>query len=859
MKKTLGFVALVGGTSLLAVSGIPAHAQEQAAPDAAAPADFAAEPLPASDAVAPAEAPAAAEAATAETAAPEERRAGSRMVEEVIVTAQKREEKLMSVPLSVQAFSPEALDARGVSGTADLMKITPALDYGTQAGDFTSVYMRGIGSEAWLTSDPSVATYIDGVYFPFSPSVAQDLGGIERVEVLKGPQGTLFGRNANGGAINVIVKEPDFAKRTLNVSTYYGSFDTSKTTLFANIPLTDTLAANVSAYFNYDTTYWTDDSTIAGGNIPANKIASARIKLRWLPSENSDIRLTVQGAKRDGTSTLAANLRPTELLGGAALGATSVLTGRTAAQVAEDSRNYRVHTDLPIYGHLQSFVTSLTGIYNAEYFDTKLITSYQDHSNPYNYDYDGTEFTGASFNVHKHYAKIQEAEIQFLSNEGTPGADWLTLTAGAFYFNNEQGFDPVEITVGGLDPAKLSAALGGNLENLGIVQLLTGGGDGLGQTGISDALQQLLQGVSNGAFPTYGLSNIGLVNTESWSVFLQATAKLTDTLSLTLGGRYQNERRGVLESNTSVRIGPMDAGIAPKVFDWNFARDNTNGNAAYPLHDTTKGFKPKVALDWKPFDDDTLVYASYQEAVKAHSYNAFAFYLRPAYVPEEEMKAYEVGLKTTLFEGTTRFTVAAWRYDLTNLQTQAISLVNGGALSISTAGNARSQGVEFDITSELFPSYFQGLVLTLNGAYLDATYTKYENAQGHQEGTGIFQAGLQDYTGNRITRSPKYTGSVALSKTWLVPGGPLEATVNTYYNDGFNYEASENPLFYQPSYQTWGAHLSYMWEEHNLRVTLLGQNLTDEFYTGGALLLDFGMLATLAPPRTFGVRLDWTF
>lgn len=198
--------------------------ESEPAPPPAAEASAAAVEAPAAPEAAATAAPAEAApvapavAAEAEAAPAAKKRSNSRVLEEIVVTAQKREEDLMAVPISVTAFSPEALEARGVTSTTDLMKVTPALDFGTQAGDFTSVYIRGIGSEAWLTSDPSVATYVDGVYYPFSPSVAQDLGGIERVEVLKGPQGTLFGRNANGGAINVIVKEPDFEDRSMNVS-----------------------------------------------------------------------------------------------------------------------------------------------------------------------------------------------------------------------------------------------------------------------------------------------------------------------------------------------------------------------------------------------------------------------------------------------------------------------------------------------------------------------------------------------------------------------------------------------------------------------------------------------------------------
>lgn len=764
--------------------------------------------------------------AQVEEAAKEKPKKYSRALEEVVVTAQKREENANDVPISIQAFSPGQLAAFGVQNTTDLMKITPGLDMGTQAGDFTSVFMRGIGSEAWLSSDPSVATYVDGVYYPFSPSVAQNLKGVERVEVLKGPQGTLFGRNAVGGAINVILKKPDFEDTWTEISVSASQAenrDIYDVGMFVNVPLTENVAMNFASTFSQDEKVFTDDSTINGKSIPPDKLFGARMMLRWQISDRVDTRLTLQGAKRDGTSTLAANINPTPL-------------GTAVGIDGEDGRNYKVNPDLPIFGHLQSFVISSQTDWFFDSFDMKLLLSHQAHSNPYNYDYDGTSFPGASFIVHRHEADIDEAEIQFLSNEGTPFSDWLTLTGGAFYFKNEQGFDPVELTVGGLDPTNLSSiglTLPPAIEDL-----------------LSSITEPLLGGVKT---PLYSLSNIGLVETESWSVFLQATANITEWMALTLGGRYQNEERGVAQSETSVRL--LNGTEIPLV-KWTEARDENNN--PHPLSDVTKGFTPKISLDFTPFDDGTLFYMSYQEAVKAHSYNAFAFYLAPAYVEAEETTAYEIGLKTTLFDDTVQLNLAAFRYEIENLQTQSISLTNGGALSLDTAGSSESQGWEFDIKADIFPSIFGNLVGTINGTFLDATYTDYVDGAGHDPVTGIFTQN-NDFTGNNVTRSPEFTGSASIANTWLIPGGPLEATVSYYYNDGFFYAATNDPRFSQPKYDLWGAHLSYLLEESNLRITLSGQNLMDEFYTAGMLKLDFGAMASLGTRRTIGLKLDYEF
>ncbi|AKH67911.1 outer membrane receptor protein [Spongiibacter sp. IMCC21906] len=754
----------------------------------------------------------------------------SRALEEVVVTAQKREENANDVPISIQAFSPEQLAAFGVESTTDLMKVTPGLDMGTQAGDFTSVFMRGIGSEAWLTSDPSVATYIDGVYYPFAPSVAQDLKGVERLEVLKGPQGTLFGRNAVGGAINVILKKPDFEDTWTEVSVSASQAEDRnkyEVGMFVNVPLTDTVAMNFAGSVGQDDKVFSDSSTIAGSEVPADKIFAGRAMLRWQPNDMFDTRLTIQGAKRDGTSTLAANIDPTPL-------------GTVIGIDGDKGRNYEVDPDLPIFGHLQSFVISSQSELYLPYMDVKFLASQQAHSNPYNYDYDGTSFPSASFIVQRHDADIDEAEIQFLSNDGTPFSDWLTLTGGAFYFKKEQGFDPVELTVGGADLTNLSAALGN-----------PGGllGDLLGA--LTPVLGEVLDGVK---VPVYALSNIGMVEGESWSVFMQATAQVTEWMAVTLGGRYQDEYVGVAESGTTARI--LNGEEIP-LFDWQQARDENN--EPYPLGDRTKAFTPKVAVDFTPFEDGTLIYASYQEAIKAHSYNAFAFYLNPAYVPAEETTAYEVGIKTRLFNDTVQLNLAAFRYELENLQSQSISLTNGGALSLDSAGNSESNGWEFDIKADVFPSIFEGsLIATINGTFLDAEYTEYIDGAGHDPVTGIFTPN-NDFTGNTVTRTPEFSGSASLSNTWFIPGGPLEATVSYYYNDGFFYAATNDPRFSQPKYDLWGAHLSYFLEESNLRVTLSGQNLADEFYTAGMLKLDFGALGSLGARRSLGLAVDYEF
>ena len=172
----------------------------------------------------------------------------SRMLEEVLVTAQKRAENNQDVPISVTAFSEDTLDALGITSPQDLQRVTPDLTYTTTQGA-SIIYLRGVGSDAYLMADPSVALYIDDVYFPFAQGLAQSFGAIQSIEVLKGPQGTLFGRNAVGGAVNIHSKSPSLEPEA-SVQFSYESYDTQSLRLYGSYPITEQLAISVSAFQN---------------------------------------------------------------------------------------------------------------------------------------------------------------------------------------------------------------------------------------------------------------------------------------------------------------------------------------------------------------------------------------------------------------------------------------------------------------------------------------------------------------------------------------------------------------------------------------------------------------------------------
>lgn len=753
---------------------------------------------------------------------------GGRMVEEIVVTAQKREESIQNVPIAIQAFSPAALEARGITNTTGLQHATPGLDVGSNAG-FTTIFLRGVGTEAFLTADPSIANYIDGVYFPFSPSFSQEFGAVQRVEVLKGPQGTLFGRNAVGGAISIITKEPDYTQDSTVITSEIGSFAHRKISLFTNVPLADNLAMNFSGFYLAADSYLSG-STNGGHPLQLELSSGAKVKLKWSPIEDVDLVFGVTKSYGQDNSDFPINLHPSPL---------GVVLGVPAAV------GYTGHVDENLYHNLEITVYQFEGRYRGRWFDTKLLASKQDDSVPFNYDFDGSIKPYVSFNIIGHSANIHEGELQLLSNQGTPFSDWLTTTAGVYYFDNIQGFHPIDVTVGNLDPAYLAAA------GINVPQPFQGALNSFfGQGGI-------LQSFLGPAFgnPYYVVQDQALARTRSLSEYLQTTAKITDWVAFTFGIRYADEWRGVYDSRTAVVL--PSTGTTIPVFNWTTARDQ-EGNTV-PNGHTTRRVQPKGVLDFHPFQDDTLLYFSYQQAVKAHAYNTYAIYEPPEFVKAEKTTAYEVGLKSRLFDDNMTIQGAVFKYAIKDLQTQFVSLINGGAVSFEDAGPASIQGADFDMTTVVFPSLVSGLEWSLNGCVLRrARYDGYDPASGFDKTTGLFSAD-NDYVGNRITRSPKFTSSTALTKTFAIPGGPLELAADYYFNSGFWYSASNDPRLEQNSYHTYGAHVSYLYEPWRLRVTGGGTNITNQYYTAGVIGTDFGTNYHVGPPRLLSLMANWSF
>tara|TARA_R110001599_G_scaffold353847_1_gene599998 strand:- start:3423 stop:4241 length:819 start_codon:yes stop_codon:yes gene_type:complete len=229
------------------------------------------------------------------TQAQEAGRSVSRMLEEVMVTARKREEGLQEAPIAISAFTGESLEARGITQLNDIQNMTPNLtfyNYTTEgaATNNASVFIRGVGQSDFApTAEPGVGLYVDGVYIGRTVGSTLDLVDLERIEVLRGPQGTLFGRNTIGGALNVFSKKPhDELDGRAEVTV--GTDNRLEGALYANVPLTDQLFSNFSLLHKEQDGYVTNITS--GQDLGDTDTTGARVGLLWQPADTLEVRVS---------------------------------------------------------------------------------------------------------------------------------------------------------------------------------------------------------------------------------------------------------------------------------------------------------------------------------------------------------------------------------------------------------------------------------------------------------------------------------------------------------------------------------------------------------------------------------------
>lgn len=728
---------------------------------------------------------------------------------DIVVTAQRREQNLQDVPVAVTAFSGDTIADLGIQSSSDIASVVPNLEIGLPGGEGNQplIYIRGVGlSDTNSNNAGPNGVYVDEVYIASPGAQTFQLFDLDRVEVLKGPQGTLYGRNATGGAINFITAKPskDFQAQA---SLSYGSFDTISGEAAIGGPISDAARFRISGTGTHSNGYV--HNLLTGRRENGQGSFALRGQLALDVTDNFDALINVHGGKVD---VRAPQYR--------SLGLLDPATGFTTpcapdAIMANQCGNvfgyvspegfYDGNYDKSERLKVENWGTSMRLGWELDGVTITSISAYDWNDKTHRED------TDASPNalLHIDYGVRSKAFTQELRLSGS--GDGINWVGGAYYLHET-----------------LTQNQTGDLFR--DLRVLTP--DGGADTG----------GVTTGGAPVLFSRTLNRQTTDAMAIFGQVEIELAPRLRATAGGRYNFERKhftAAAQLEDEVIDGtPIPGGILPL---YAFDHRKSFENASF-----------KLGLDYD-ISDDVMAYASVSTGFKSGGFNGGFLSFDPAEAAvqaqpfeEETLTAYEVGLKSTLFDRRLRFNAAAFYYDYQDLQ--LYTLINTGAIPLSlldNAANATIYGAEF----ELIAQPVERLDITLNLGLLDTEIKDFTSA-----GT--------DYSGNRLALSPTVTfSSVVNYEIPLSSGLALAIQPSASYRSSQFFSTDNNPLLRQQGYWLVGGRIALKDEGGRWEAALFGRNLTRKKYINYAVdLSDFGFIEQFrGEPRMFGAELRFKY
>ncbi len=699
-------------------------------------------------------------------------------ISEIVVTAQKREQSLQKVPIAVTALTSNELAKANIDGQQALPKLTPNMNL-TVIASFASVYIRGVGTQyANPGLESSVAVYLDDTYMPRANNGMFTLNDVARVEVLKGPQGTLYGRNATGGAVRIITNDPKYDRMEVAASATYGSRSRMVLDGMINIPLGDNAALRVTGRHDQRDGHVRNLAPGARQKRLGNRneeLYMAKLHIDATP----EFKIKLSGdysRKNDSEGHNFTNLYPgaPEQLG-IALGG----CGQTASfyTICNDN-NASLGQKRLIGQNIESYGATLRLEYDLGSSTLSSTTAFRKTEENNTADLDST---GAPLQIGagNPWTKQFTQELQIASD----GSSDLNYVAGLYYLREKSGYF---FSVSGL-------ALDGAL-----------------------------------LFPNAALGGDGAQKATSWAPYFQFDWKFADKLTLTAGARYTKEKKKLLYND--VVAGPVN-------LDTGFPIESLSVRTPMPL--VTRKFKqftPKVTLSYEPADR-VMVYATYARGFKSGGLNLPAFGPVDSVKPEI-LDDFEIGWK--MQTGTIRFNGAAFYYKYKDLQIQITDQTTGGTRVVNAA-KADIKGIEADLTwapdDALEVGIGGGYLDTkyknfIGDAYIpcseDTVPSTLPGCVG-QGGAGLSLLGGQNLSGNRLVNSPKFSGYIRAQYTADL-GNSGSLTVGSILNHRSKAYFDVASRFVDKARTMLSASLVWSSADEHFTAGLYGENLTDKKY-----------------------------
>ncbi len=811
-------------------------------------------------------------------------------LEEVIVTAQKKAESLQDTPISLTAFGEERLEIDGINNLNDIGSKVPSLTIEPFPINNATlrIFIRGIGiSDVQVTQDPPIGIYVDGVYIARSTGTALDVAELQRIEVLRGPQGTLYGRNTTGGAINLVTKRPNTDEWEFKQKFTVGNRNllTSKTT--ANIPFGD-LGVKLS-YLHTEMDGFIEN-TGPGGDFGDREVQGGRIDVRWDISDTLTLDYAYDRSDYGYYNTMYQSINPGEMYKGQAEPVRSFASSESKHSAQRFSS---MATTMP----LEESVTEIEGhalilTKNFENVELKYIGAYRElYDAAYadlggglgssEYRVDSHEYCGPAVQAQTGEDCLplvvpQISQEQFSHEFQLSGSlfeDSLDYIVGLYYFEEEATENNAPLH------HQFSAQVSDDVIPIPVLgQLLGGVLLGAGDVGIVNMLSQ-----------RYDIKN------EAKAVFGQFTWTpniLDNRLHLTFGARYSSDNREALKNQvdkTYLEIKTLNlaidmenlAALSPVLEQAGFLIpgdrrfDNVFGESDY----TDSSFSFIAEFD---LTDDINLYAKLIQAYKSGGFNTrdpqrgatgvaagtpgrgddtntaagdgivYGFGFADGFEPEY-VDSLEFGVKSELMDRRMRINANVFFSEYTDIQLNQILTGTVADTKVTNAGEAEMTGFETDITFLVS----QNMMFMLNYAYLNAEVTKATNKQGEDvTDTYVFYS------------SPEHSYTAALDiglAQWSWGALSLNLSYNymDYRNGGVRSFNARNT--YSNAYELFNGRLSLsevqVGKFGQLNIGLWGKNLADEEYVITAVdnLPHSDRTVIWGEPRTYGLDVIYNF
>jgi iron complex outermembrane receptor protein len=745
--------------------------------------------------------PAMAQEAPAQEAPPQDTTAGSAADEsdqglsDIIVTAQRRAENVQDVPLAVTALTADALARNDIRDLSRVEVLTPGFSFGRSGSDARPA-IRGVRTEnVGVSGDPTIGFFVDNVYRSRATQANEPFVDVERVEIQRGPQGTLYGRNTFGGNVAITTAAPrdEFGA---GVSLTYGSFDRKRGEGFVNVPITEGVAFRVSGLREKMDGYvkgTTDNLDIFDRNTKY-----ARAALRIAPIDALEIVARYSHWSETGTGGAAFGYRVGGIFVNPATGSFDIngqpfllrydvpRTGKPLIEgIPIDPRKLFYGGDTVLEQDLNQDSLSLNVSLDVGPVTLKSITGYTDLEVFRNADNDFSLRLG---NVDAQEDRLDAFSQEFqIASNGTGPFQWI---AGYYYFREDvrASFFSSCPTAERSRPGCAFAA--------------------------------------------------GLPETTSNAVFGQASYWIVpDRIRVTGGVRYTKDKKEVRRANATTDANQRLASVTPtgQEFDFAFKKTTWRVNAEY--HPT----------------DANMLYATVSTGFRSGGFNA-GFFTNPAlpgFFGPEDVIAYEIGSKNRFLDNRLQLNLSAYRNEFEDLQVQNQFLIVTPTGTTTTsvilnAAAAHSQGIEVEI--EAVP--FDGLNIALSGTLMEAEYDDYRNVPAPANYSGFL-----DYTGNEVPYTPswKMTGVVSYDFD-LGASGKITPQATILWSDGYFNTDTNTVLDRQDSFAKLDLRLGWASEDSRFSVEGFVNNVTNVVTLNRGTFGSRGLNQSYDAPRMYGIR-----